>query len=320
MIYHLFALTLAFLVDGIIGDPPRWPHPVRWIGSLIAVLERRLNKGQGRKVKGVLLVFLVLLIVGGISWSLIYFCYQWHPIAGVAVETLFIATAIARKSLRDASLEVYEPLKNHDLQEARLKLSWIVGRDTESLDESEVTRGAVETVAENTSDGVTAPLFWAFIGGGTGALLYRAINTCDSMVGYTNSRYLQFGWASAKLDDVVNWIPARITSFLMIWSRRPAVGSRKEVWKLVLRDAPKHPSPNSGWCEAAVAGMLGIQLGGLNTYKGQISDRARMGNDLIEKKANHIIETNRILNRSSWLFLGVLWIGGMIVEIARTWF
>ena len=191
-----------------------------------------------------------------------------------------MATTIAHKSLKDAALEVYDPLQKEDYQEARLKLSYIVGRDTEQLDESEIVRGTVETVAENTSDGVTAPMFWAWIGGAPFALLYRAINTCDSMVGYKNDKYSEFGWASARMDDVVNWIPSRLTGFIMLLANRPQKTKVKKTWKILFRDAKKHPSPNSGWCEAAAAAILGVQLGGVNTYKGIVSNRALMGDPL----------------------------------------
>ena len=152
-----------------------------------------------------------------VSWV----AYQIHPLVGIIVEGILMATSIAHKSLKDAALEVYDPLQKEDYRNARLKLSYIVGRDTEQLGESEIVRGTVETVAENTSDGVTAPMFWAWIGGAPFALLYRAINTCDSMVGYKNDKYSEFGWASARMDDVVNWIPSRLTGFIMLWANRP---------------------------------------------------------------------------------------------------
>ncbi|MGM7636738.1 adenosylcobinamide-phosphate synthase CbiB [Bacillus sp. Hm123] len=319
MMYHLFAITLAFIIDRLVGDPPHWPHPVRWIGSFIAFLEKRLNQGTRKKQKGVWMLLAVLLVTGGISFLLISLSYFIHPLVGVAVEAIVISTTIACRSLKEAGLSVYEPLQAGDLPEARLKLSYIVGRDTDHLEEADITRGAIETVAENTSDGVTAPLFWALLFGGVGAMIYRAINTCDSMVGYQNERYGQFGWASAKLDDVVNWFPARLTSFLMLLSFPESDYSKKQVWSIVRRDAKKHPSPNSGWCEAAVAAQLGIELGGLNTYKGRVSHRAEMGEPLKQKKAADILLANTIMQRSSLLFLLTLWIGGLLYELARSW-
>ncbi|KKB36029.1 adenosylcobinamide-phosphate synthase CbiB [Bacillus thermotolerans] len=319
MIAHLLAATAALFIDRLIGDPPHWPHPVRWLGSLIAFLEKHLNKGAYRRGKGLVMLLVVLLVTGSVTLLVVYFSYRLHLAAGVAVEALLIASAIACRSLKEAGMSVYEPLKQGDLPNARKRLSYIVGRDTDQLNEGEITRGAIETVAENTSDGVTAPLFWALIGGAPGAMVYRAINTCDSMVGYRNERYEAFGWFSARLDDLANWFPARLTGFLMIWSFPGAQRSKKKTWQLIRRDARNHPSPNSGWCEAAVAFLLGIQLGGVNTYKGKRSYRAEMGEPLKEKTADDILLANRIMERTTLLFLGVLWIGGGVYALARSW-
>jgi adenosylcobinamide-phosphate synthase len=262
----------------------------------------------------------VLLIAGSSALLVTLFFYFLHPVAGIMTEAVLISTTIAQKSLKQAALSVYDPLVSNDMDEARHKLSWIVGRDTEQLEESEIVRAAVETVAENTSDGITAPLFWALIGGAPLALIYRAINTCDSMVGYKNEKYLEFGWASARLDDVANWIPSRITSMCMLLSKRPLFMTRAEAWKLVRRDARKHPSPNSGWGEAAVAAILGVQLGGVNYYKGIISKRATMGDALIKLEKTHILAVNKIVTATVPLFIILLWLGGMLYEMAITWF
>ncbi|MDF1508587.1 adenosylcobinamide-phosphate synthase CbiB [Robertmurraya sp. DFI.2.37] len=319
MINHLIALTIAVVIDAIVGDPPKWPHPVKWMGAFISFLEKRLNKKDSPRVKGAVMVLLIVLTVLLATASVVWLSYQIHVVAGILVESLFIATTIARKSLQEAALEVYKPLQKGDLQEARVKLSYIVGRDTERLDESELVRGTVETVAENTSDGVTAPLFWAFIGGAPLAMVYRAINTCDSMVGYKNERFLQFGWASAKLDDLVNWLPSRLSGYMMLIAHKPLLLKRTDAWRIFLRDARKHPSPNSGWLEAAVAVLLGVQLGGVNYYKGLVSNRARMGEAYTPLKKAHILLTNRILTSTTILFILLLWIGGIAIELASTW-
>lgn len=317
--YHLLAITLAFFIDAIVGDPPNWPHPVRWMGNLIGRLDRSWNNGEHRKVKGVAMLVTVLFVVFIITLLATLFFYWIHPIAGVLFEGIIISTTIAQKSLKAAALEVYEPLMQQNWSEARLKLSYIVGRDTDQLDEAELTRGTVETVAENTSDGVTAPLFWALIGGAPLAIVYRAINTCDSMVGYKNEKYGQFGWASARLDDVANWIPSRLTGILMLIGTQPELLSYREAWSILFRDAKKHPSPNSGWCEAGCAVILGIQLGGINYYKGKISDRARMGDAIVPLQADHIVQANAIMNRTVLLFLLCLWIGGIGIDMAISW-
>jgi adenosylcobinamide-phosphate synthase len=317
---HLIALTIAVMIDLIVGDPPNWPHPVKWMGSLIYRLEQRWNNGPYRKAKGIAMTAIVLLSVGVTTLLVISVFYFLHPVAGIIAEAVLISTAIAQKSLKEAAISVYYPLKNNDIEEARHKLSWIVGRDTDRLEEPEVVRGAVETVAENTSDGITAPLFWALIGGAPLALVYRAINTCDSMVGYKSEKYLEFGWASAKLDDAVNWIPSRFTSLCMLVSNRPLSISRANAWRIVRRDAKKHPSPNSGWGEAAVAAILGIQLGGINYYKGIISKRATMGDAQTMLEKNHIISANKIVTATVPTFLIFLWMGGALIEIAVSWF
>ncbi|MFH5778907.1 adenosylcobinamide-phosphate synthase CbiB [Heyndrickxia oleronia] len=320
ILHHLCALTIAIIIDWFIGDPPKWPHPVKWMGSLISFLTKRLNKGNHRKGKGVFMLSLIVLLTGLITLTITILLYQWHPFAGVIGEALMIASTIAQKGLKVAGLEVYEPLMNKDLPLARTKLSYIVGRDTEQLDESEIVRGTVETIAENTSDGVTAPLFWALIGGAPLAMIYRAINTCDSMVGYRNQKYEQFGWASARLDDLVNWIPSRLTGCMILLFCKPVYLNLKPAWKLFLTDAKKHQSPNSGWCEAAVAVILGIQLGGVNYYKGIVSDRARMGQPFEALKAVHIKKTIVIMNSAVLLFALFLWIGGITIDIAISWF
>lgn len=313
---HLAAVTLAFFLDLVIGDPPRWPHPVKWMGSVIAFLDKRLNRGRYIRLKGILMLITVLFIVVSVTAFSVYVGYQLHPAAGIIWEGVLISTAVAQKSLKEAAAAVYEPLHKGGLLEARVKLSYIVGRDTENLPESEIVRGTVETVAENTSDGITAPLFWGLIGGAVPALAYRAINTCDSMVGYRNDRYREFGWASAKLDDLANWIPSRLTAAAMLLSMKPKHHSLRQAAAIVWRDAIKHPSPNSGWGEAAVAALLGVQLGGTNYYQGAISRRAKMGEPVVELKAVHIFDSIKIMKRSAFLFLLFLWIGGIAVEMA----
>lgn len=316
---HLMAMTLAFFIDRIVGDPPTWPHPVKWIGSLISKLDKILNKGRRRKLKGFIMVSIVLIIVFSLTLFVTILAYHIHQWVGIIIEALLISTTIAQKSLQDAALEVYHPLAQGKLDEARLKLSYIVGRDTDELDESEMTRGAVETVAENTSDGVTAPLFWALLGGASFAFIYRAVNTCDSMVGYKNERYEEFGYASAKLDDLLNWIPSRLTGHMMIFVNPSYVCGKLQTRQLLLRDAKKHPSPNSGWCEAAAAALLGVQLGGRNTYKGVVSNRALMGDATRPLQCADILKANRILRRTSFAFLLFLLIGGVFIEMAITW-
>jgi len=282
IILSLILIGAVFL-DLLIGDPRWLPHPVIMMGKLISFLDRKWNKGNHRVAKGFGLTITVVVLVFLLSLAIIFLMYQIHPIAAVLTQVYLISTTIAIKGLASAAYSVLIPLGKGDVVEARRQLSMIVGRDTDQLDEAEIVRGTVETVAENTVDGITAPLFWAIIGGAPLALVYRAINTLDSMVGYKNEKYQQFGFASAKLDDLVNFIPARIT-VLSIWLAAFFIkgSNKKNGWSSTWRDARKHPSPNSGWSEAMVAGLLGVQLGGINYYHGVKSERATMGNRLRE--------------------------------------
>lgn len=315
---HLLAVTLGFFLDQLIGDPPNWPHPVRWLGTYITKLTNLLNKGSKRTAKGAVLLVLVVLPTFLLFAIVTVAAYWWHPAIGIATESIFIAIGLAQKSLRTAALDVSMPLKAGDMKESRKKLSWIVGRDTHELNESEVTRGVVETVSENISDGVTAPLFFAFILGAPGLWLYKAVNTLDSMVGYKNDRNREFGTASARADDVLNYIPARITGFLIVIlsSNKGGIPLRErfEGWRT---DAKKHPSPNSGYLEAATAWQLGVQLGGTNIYKGVASRRPKFGPNLQKLTAIHINQTLVQLKRAAYgvWALGII-IGGIIYAIA----
>lgn len=319
MIGHAAAIVIALFLDRLIGDPRSWPHPVKWFGALIALLDRKWNGGTHRFEKGLAMLVVVLFVTGVCLFGALALAARIHPFALICLEAVMIWASIAPRSLKEAGMDVYRPLAAGDMKEARHKLSWIVGRDTEKLDEGEITRGAVETVAENTSDGVIAPLFWAMIGGGGAALLYRAVNTCDSMVGYKNERYERFGTASARFDDIVNFIPARITGLLLIAAAQKPAAVKRYAWNIMRRDAKKHPSPNSGWCEAAVAGLLEIELGGLNTYKGVVSDRARMGEALQPRSAEHIIEAAKLMERATYLFVLLFLAGVIIYETATAW-
>ncbi|WNF37976.1 adenosylcobinamide-phosphate synthase CbiB [Bacillaceae bacterium IKA-2] len=318
---HLLALTLAFLIDLLIGDPKSLPHPVRGMGNVIALLEKKLNYGSNRKLKGTVFLLVYLLLIAVVVIVVLVLAYQLNFILGIAVEAWIISTTIATKGLKDAAIQVYLPLKENDFVTARQNLAMIVGRDTERLNEEEIVRGAVETVAENTSDGVTAPLFYALLGGGFLAILYRAVNTSDSMVGYTNDRYKQFGFAAAKLDDLLNFLPSRLSAFVMLLVNRP-LGNRKrsECFTVLFRDAKKHPSPNSGWLEAAMASLLLVQLGGINTYKGIKSHRAKMGDPLMPLQRDHLIICNQFMVKTCFGFLLMLWlIGGVFYVITKSW-
>jgi adenosylcobinamide-phosphate synthase len=287
-----FVIVSAYILDLIFGDPRRLPHPVRGIGWLIQRFEallRRFAKTPGtEKIAGIVLVISVVLPVYALCLVLILSAASFSLYLGFAVSALMAYTTLAARALADSAQAVLSPLDNGDILRARKELSMIVGRDTENLDEKEITRAVVETVAENASDGVAAPLFYMALGGPALAMAYKAVNTLDSMVGYKNARYINFGWAAARLDDAANFIPARITAVLICFASnlfslfnsafRIPHSAFQSPWRVMLRDGRNHPSPNSGYPEAAMAGALGVRLGGQSTYGGRLSRKPFIGN------------------------------------------
>lgn len=314
---HFVAIAIGFFLDRLIGDPPGWPHPVRWIGTLITKLTTILNKGRFRTLKGALVLLITSIIVFGIVLTIVTFSYTLHIFIGILVESLLIAIGLAQKSLREAALDVYEPLAAGDIKEARTKLSMIVGRDTDKLNESEIARATIETVSENTADGITSPLFWAFLFGSPGLWLYKAVNTLDSMIGYKDDRYKEFGKFAARTDDVLNLIPARLTGFLMICYApnrgRLSFSKRFAGW---FKDARRHASPNSGYLEAATAWQLGVTLGGKSTYRGIKSERPKIGPGKVSLNAAHIKASIFEMHVTSFVFwLAITVIGVMLNAI-----
>ncbi len=311
-------LPVAYALDRLLGDPRWLPHPVIGMGKAIQRVEagiRRLVKPRAYRAAGLLLP---LIVAGGsfaLTWAALCLLAGISPWLAAACEALLIWTTIAAKGLRDAGMEVCGHLLRGDLPAARRSLGMIVGRDTERLEPPEIARGAVETVAENIVDAVVSPLFFALLGGAPLAMAYRAVNTLDSMVGYKNDKYIHLGWASARLDDIANYIPARLTALLLIaasWCLRwDAAGA----WRAVRRDASSHPSPNSGYPEAAVAGALGIRLGGENWYHGVKSFRAYMGEKTRELEPDDIPRTARLMFVVSGAFVLIatgirIWMAG----------
>lgn len=274
-------IFLALLLDLLIGDPVWLPHPVVAIGRLINLLDRVLRRvWLNERLAGVLLLLVVVISSSGTTWILLKALTAMLPLAGWVAAVLVSSTCLAARSLHKESARVATALLAGDLPAARRYLSFIVGRDTDQLEEAEIWRGVVETVAENTSDGIIAPLFWLTIGGPVAAIAYKAVSTLDSMVGYRNRRYLQLGWASARMDDLLNYIPARISALLLILSSPLAGLSASNAARITVRDRLKHPSPNSGHPEAAAAGALGVQLGGASSYNGASSWKEYIGDAL----------------------------------------
>ena len=297
---HLAAIIAGFILDLIFGDPHWLPHPICLIGNLIGFIERNLrprlepNKGA-LLLGGALMVIIVLVISFVVPMAILLAAGMVSPWLAFALETLMCYQIFATKCLRDESMKVYTALHNHDLADARVKLSWIVGRDTQNLDEEEITKGAVETVAENTADGIIAPMFYMFLGGVPLAFLYKGINTMDSMVGYKNDKFLYFGRCAAKLDDLANLLPARITGLVMIGAAFVLGLDGKNAWKIFWRDRYNHLSPNSAMTESVTAGALNIQLGGDHFYFGKLVHKDTIGDDIRPVCPEDIVKTNRLL-------------------------
>ena len=287
-------IVLAFFVDQLLGDPRVFPHPVKWIGTLAAYTEGILRRCGNLRLAGILTVVVVLAVVGAAVFTLLQMTAA-IPWLQTLLSITILYTTIAARDLVRHSMRVYGALAKGDLVLARRQVAMIVGRDTATLDEGGVARACVESVAENLVDGVTAPLFWAVVAGPMGAMLYKAVNTMDSMFGYKNERYLQFGWAAARLDDLANALPARITAFLVMAAAGVLQLSMEQSFRIWRRDRGNHASPNSGQSEAAVAGALGIQLGGNAIYFGQMVAKPTIGDRRQPISAVHIRQANRVM-------------------------
>lgn len=302
------AIVTGFILDLILGDPHSLPHPICLIGNFISFLERNLRKilgfsNNGLLIGGGVMVFLVISTCFAVPYALLYLTGLVNPWLAFGLETLMFYQIFATKCLRDESMKVFYALQEGDLEKARLMLSWIVGRDTKNLTEAEVTKGAVETIAENTADGIIAPMLYMFLGGAPLAFLYKGINTMDSMVGYKNEKYLYFGRCAAKLDDVANFIPARITGLLMIAAAYFLNLDAERAWKIFRRDRYNHLSPNSAMTESVAAGALNIQLGGGHFYFGKWVHKDTIGDDIRPVKAEDIVATNNLLYMTAILSL-----------------
>ena len=310
-------LVLAAFLDYLIGDPWGWPHPVRVMGWVISRLTKlALQYCQNpfsQRLAGIILGMIVIIGSGLFGWMIIQIARWVHPFLGIVVESILVASCFALKSLRNAAMEVLEPLMKGELASAREVLSNYVGRDTANLSEAEILRAVLETVTENATDGVIAPLFYSMVGAfipiigiAPLALAYKASSTLDSMVGYKETPYTYIGWFSARLEDYLTWLPCRLMVItLSLLSLKPV-----NVWRICLRDAIKDPSPNSGWSECAYAAVLGVQMGGINWYGGVAKEKPLLGDAIYPITSDSI---DKALQLTRYVFL--LWLGLGVVII-----
>ncbi len=302
----MFNLLIAVIIDLIIGDPYKFPHPVKLMGRVISLEEKIIRKISGTKKQLKLAGFFIVIInlsLGFFLSRLILNKVEGHKVLYNIINTYLIYTCIAARGLADEAIKVYKAL-NQGIEEGRLRLSHIVGRDTKHLNQDEIIRATVETVAENTSDGVIGPLLYIMLLGAPGGIAYKFINTMDSMLGYMNDKYMDLGFFPAKTDDFFNLVPSRLTAILMNMS---SIGrfNVKQGFRIMNRDSRNHKSPNSGYPESAVAGLLGIQLGGDSYYQGQLVKKPTIGDECNKIKDIHIYNTIEIMFRTLILDLAI---------------
>jgi adenosylcobinamide-phosphate synthase len=294
----LYYSILAVITDAFIGDPRWLPHPVRWMGNLIGMGERLFFPRQrtpGREfIAGCAVVVLVCILTAGSGYFFLVFCRFIHPVAETCGSVLIGFYCLSARSLVTEADRVRRLLAENNLPGARKAVAMIVGRDTATLDENGISRATIETIAESTVDGIVSPLFYLTIGGPLAALVFKAVSTMDSMIGYRNERYRKFGTCAARLDDILNYLPARLTAFILMPLGAAASGKNPlHVWKCVAADRKKHPSPNSAHGEAAMAGALGIRLGGPSTYDGIISEKPLLNSGGRGADIRDIVTANR---------------------------
>lgn len=311
MTISLVALVMGYILDLIFGDPYWMPHPVRFIGNLISILEKVIRRfmpktKRGEYIGGIILTVMVVSISMVIPLVIILMAKSINTYLALTVETFMCYQILATKSLKVESMKVYDELEKNDLPSARKAVSMIVGRDTKDLTFSGVAKAAVETVAENTSDGIIAPMIFIAIGGAPMGFFYKAINTMDSMVGYKNEKYMNFGRFAAKLDDVVNYLPARISAYQMILSSFFLRYDYKNAFKIYKRDRYNHASPNSAQTESVCAGALDVQLAGNAYYFGKFYEKPTIGDDIREINYDDIKKANRLLYCTSFISIVII--------------
>ena len=304
--YTALTLIMAYILDLLIGDPSWLYHPVRFIGKSISFIEKSMRKvfpgtSRGEKAGGFFTVLIILIECALIPTAVLYAAYRLNTLLFVILETFMCYQMLATKCLKTESMKVYDRLKAHDIEGARYAVSMIVGRDTENLSEEGIAKAAIETVAENSSDGIIAPVFYYALGGPVLMWIYKGINTMDSMLGYKNEKYINFGRYAAKLDDIANYIPSRLSGILIIAGAFLAGYDYRNAWKIFVRDRFNHASPNSAQTESAVAGALNIELAGNAVYFGKVYEKPVIGDHNRDVEAEDIRRSNRLLYLSSAL-------------------
>lgn len=310
------SIIIGYIMDLLFGDPHNIPHPVSAIGKLISICTDKFLKlndtSEHKKRNGKIMVFIVEFFCAFVPFGILYVLYSFNLAVGLIAEGIMCYQILAAKSLKDESNKVADAIKDGDIERARYNVSMIVGRDTKKLDEAGIIRAAVETVAENTSDGVIAPLFYMSFGGAVLGFMYKGVNTMDSMVGYKNEKYLDYGRAAALLDDIVNFIPARISAVLMIISAGLLGYNMPNAYKIFKRDRYKSASPNSGQTEAACSGALDIRLLGDAYYFGKLVKKPYIGDANRDIEYKDIYRANRLMYMSTFLMMAVI----LIIRVA----
>lgn len=300
----ILPLIFGYILDLILGDPYNFPHPIRLIGKLITSTEKLLRRlFKNELLSGILILVIVTGFSIIISMLVLKIAYKIHLIVGIIAESIMCYQMLATKCLKDESMKVYQSLKDNNLELSRKNVSMIVGRDTKNLNITGVTKATVETIAENTSDGIIAPMLYMALFGAVGGFFYKSVNTLDSMIGYKNDKYIYFGRASAKTDDVLNYIPSRISAIIVILASAILKLDYKSAFKIWKRDCRNHPSPNSAQTESAYAGALNVQLAGDMYYFGKLYHKQTIGDDIKPIQIEDIKTSNRILYTTSFIGL-----------------
>lgn len=314
LIFQTAAVLTGFVIDFFVGDPYSVPHPVVFIGKWISFFEKKFRCGDEKKdfARGIITVILVTFISTSVPALVLALSWLIHPILYFIINSIMCWQLLAARQLVRESMKVHRELVKNDTEAARKAVSNIVGRDTDVLDEKGICRAAVETVAENTSDGVIAPLIWIFLFGAVGGFFYKSVNTMDSMIGYKNDKYLYFGRAAAKTDDFVNFVPARISALLMILSCPFCKLDMKNAFRIFSRDRMKHASPNSAQTESVCAGALNIRLAGDAVYDGVIHKKEYIGDPVRETEPDDIKKTGKLMYAASFLMLLI----GLLIRTA----